>query len=359
MWTNFRAKSNKIPSVVILLSGKVRENELDKIFISLSLEFFPVLSLKEDHPFIFSSHLFLSLFTLCIIFTVSFRTKEYYTWYQRVRSNQDFGIFSTLFTRFFTRIVPYFSKYKIQSQNSEENFVKRMSSYSHYSPSFFSSPSSPYSSSVSWWRRSSPSCSPDELTAIIVSPRGCYEVPCDPYNEVFPNIYIGDGTTALCTSLLRSIGVTHVLNAACGKDRSLNLINTSKGFYRESGIKFLGIEAYDMPSFCLSPFFREAADFIDDAIQNKGSQTKCSFPTSISMFSPLPTSLSLFSHYFLSFHIAFFQLRNSSWRNKNGQNDFWSCSFEHSVMLFILLMVFQIYKCVMFVSPLSLSPITK
>lgn len=167
-----------------------------------------------------------------------------------------------------------------------------MSSYNsqHSFPSFFSSSatSSPYySSSVSWWRRSSPSCSPDELTAIIVGPRGCYEIPSDPYNEVFPNIYIGDGTTALCTSRLRSIGVTHVLNAACGKDRSLNLINTSKGFYRESGIKFMGIEAYDMPSFCLSPFFREAADFIDDAIQNKGSNTNSLSPVSRFLSPPL------------------------------------------------------------------------
>lgn len=176
--------------------------------------------------------------------------------------------------------------------------MKRMSSYSfQHTPSFFSSPStsSPYySSSVSWWRRSSPSCSPDELTAIIVGPRGCYEVPSDPYNEVFPNIYIGDGTTALCTSRLRSIGVTHVLNAACGKDRSLNLINTSKGFYRESGIKFMGIEAYDMPSFCLSPFFREAADFIDDAIQNKGSNTDSAVSCFLPFFLPNNLTFSCF-----------------------------------------------------------------
>lgn len=171
-----------------------------------------------------------------------------------------------------------------------------MSSYSHYSPSlsssYFSSSTTRSSSPIAWWRRSSPSCSPCELTAIILGPKGCYEVPCDPYNEVFPNIYIGDGTTALCTSLLRSIGVTHVLNAACGKDRSLNLINTSKGFYRESGIKFLGIEAYDMPSFCLSPFFKEAADFIDDAIQNRGSN-----PSLVFMF--------IASLYPLHFHSSF------------------------------------------------------
>lgn len=153
--------------------------------------------------------------------------------------------------------------------------------YTPYKSRFSSKSSSSYTppSSASWWRMKSESCSPDELTGIIISPKGWYEVPCDPYNEVFPSIYIGDGTTALCTSLLRSLGVTHVLNAACGKERSLNLINTSSRFYRESGIQFLGIEAYDMPSFYLFPYFKQAADFIDDAVQNNGTHAS-TFPSS-------------------------------------------------------------------------------
>jgi len=122
-----------------------------------------------------------------------------------------------------------------------------------------------------WWRRTTPSCSPDELSQIIVAPSGgYYQLPTDPFNEVFPGIYIGDGTTALCTSLLKRLGVTDVLNAACGKDRHLNLINTSQGFYREAKIRFLGIEALDMSSFRLYPFFEEAAEFIQEALQRGG-----------------------------------------------------------------------------------------
>lgn len=144
-----------------------------------------------------------------------------------------------------------------------------MSSSSYMSHTTFYPRPSP---AIPWWRKVISSCTPDELTAIIIAPRGCYEVPTEPYNEVFPNIFLGDGTTALCTSRLKFLGITHVLNAACGKDRSLNMINTTTGFYRESGIKFLGIEAYDMTSFYLSPYFREAADFIDDAIRSGGME---------------------------------------------------------------------------------------
>lgn len=77
-------------------------------------------------------------------------------------------------------------------------------------------------------------------------------------------------TTALCCQLLKKLGVTHVLNAACGKDKSLSLINTSQNFYREAGIKFLGVEAYDITGFHLYPFFEEAAEFIHEAIQRQG-----------------------------------------------------------------------------------------
>ena len=133
------------------------------------------------------------------------------------------------------------------------------SSYSYASPSSSS------------WRRPAPvSCTPEELTDIITAPRGVYEIPTDPYNEVYPGIILGDGTTALCAMKLRSIGVTHVLNTAWGRDRSFGLINTSKNFYKAAGIQFYGIEAIDVPSFSLKRFFQETADFIDEALLSGG-----------------------------------------------------------------------------------------
>ncbi|RWS30232.1 dual specificity protein phosphatase 3-like isoform X1 [Leptotrombidium deliense] len=122
-----------------------------------------------------------------------------------------------------------------------------------------------------WWRTYTPSCSPEELMLILTLPSGGrLELPTDPYNEVVPNIYIGDGTTALCVSHLKRLRVTHVLNAACGKDKSLYMINTSESFYKESGIKFMGIEALDMSTFHLLPHFFKAAEFIHNAIENNG-----------------------------------------------------------------------------------------
>lgn len=73
-------------------------------------------------------------------------------------------------------------------------------------------------------------------------------------------------TTALCLSLLRGLGITHVVNASCGKDRSLSLVNTSPEFYRSSGIDFLGIEALDLSIFPLYKHFNESSDFIHEAL---------------------------------------------------------------------------------------------
>lgn len=61
-----------------------------------------------------------------------------------------------------------------------------------------------------------------------------------------------------------------MVNTACGKNKSLSLVNTSEGFYKESGIKFLGIEAFDMSTFLISPYFDSAANFIEEAVKNHG-----------------------------------------------------------------------------------------
>lgn len=115
------------------------------------------------------------------------------------------------------------------------------------------------------------SCTIRELMDILKAPGGGhYVLPTDPYNEVYPNIYIGDASTAMCTGVLNRLGVTHVLNAAQGTERDYGFVNTNAGFYRHSGIHFLGIPALDMMSFHLEPYFEEAANFIHDALTNNG-----------------------------------------------------------------------------------------
>lgn len=111
----------------------------------------------------------------------------------------------------------------------------------------------------------------DELCRLLC-PRGRLELPREPYNEVYPGVLLGDGPTALCVGMLRRLGVTHVLNAACGRDASLCLVNTGPALYRAAGIRFLGIEALDMVGFRLDRFFDEAAEFIDSALAEPGGR---------------------------------------------------------------------------------------
>lgn len=122
-----------------------------------------------------------------------------------------------------------------------------------------------------YWRSQLQACTVDELLQIITAPSGGYYVlPKDPYNEVYPQIYISDGPTALCTNLLKRMGITHVLNAAMGKEKELCLINTSPAFYKHVGIKFHGVEALDHVCFHLDNYFEEAANFIQDGVESKG-----------------------------------------------------------------------------------------
>lgn len=61
---------------------------------------------------------------------------------------------------------------------------------------------------------------------------------------------------------LQAHHITHVLNAADGKFN----VNTGPSFYRDTKITYHGVEAFDMPSFNLSPFFYPAANFIKNAL---------------------------------------------------------------------------------------------
>ncbi|GBM26108.1 Dual specificity protein phosphatase 3 [Araneus ventricosus] len=119
-------------------------------------------------------------------------------------------------------------------------------------------------------RREIPLCTPGELLDIIRTPAGYYALPTDPWNEVYPGIFLSDAPTAMCTSLLKRMGITHVLNAAQGKEKNCGQVNTWPGFYTQSGIQFLGVPAFDNIVFRLHPYFEEAAVFIDEALKSGG-----------------------------------------------------------------------------------------
>nr|XP_060625110.1 dual specificity phosphatase 29 [Anolis sagrei ordinatus] len=84
-------------------------------------------------------------------------------------------------------------------------------------------------------------------------------------NEVWPNLYIGDEKTALDRYSLEKAGFTHILNAAHGRWN----VDTGPEYYSDMNIEYHGVEADDLPTFNLSPFFYSAAEFIHTALQNE------------------------------------------------------------------------------------------
>jgi len=67
---------------------------------------------------------------------------------------------------------------------------------------------------------------------------------------------------------MKSIGVTHIVN--CSQGTSYNQINTDAAYYRDAGIGFHGIKANDISSYDMTPNFRTAAEFIDQALTADG-----------------------------------------------------------------------------------------
>ncbi|BES91208.1 phosphatase [Nesidiocoris tenuis] len=87
-------------------------------------------------------------------------------------------------------------------------------------------------------------------------------------NEVYPNIFISDETTARSKGYLQSIGITHVVNAAEG--HLMGFVNTSSQFYQGSGITYKGINLADLSMADASKYFKEVANFIDNALNSGG-----------------------------------------------------------------------------------------
>uniref|UniRef100_A0A8C5U3H4 Dual specificity protein phosphatase n=1 Tax=Malurus cyaneus samueli TaxID=2593467 RepID=A0A8C5U3H4_9PASS len=85
-------------------------------------------------------------------------------------------------------------------------------------------------------------------------------------DQVWPNIYLGDAKTTL-----QSLNITHILNAADGPYN----INTGAKYYADLQIQYYGIEAFDEPSFNLSVFFYDAANFICKALNSSGVFVHC------------------------------------------------------------------------------------
>ena len=78
---------------------------------------------------------------------------------------------------------------------------------------------------------------------------------------------------------LKSIGITHILNAA--KGIKFTQIDTNADYYKADNITFFGIEAVDNADFKIDQYFTTAAEFIAQALESSESEFCCSYVTYI------------------------------------------------------------------------------
>lgn len=96
-------------------------------------------------------------------------------------------------------------------------------------------------------------------------------IPAEPrenFNEVYPGILLGNYFIAKNKDELKRKGVTHIVN--CAQGTKFNQINTDEEYFSDTDIRFLGLQALDIERFSMNKFFQPAADFIDEALANKG-----------------------------------------------------------------------------------------
>ncbi|CAG7836178.1 unnamed protein product [Allacma fusca] len=125
------------------------------------------------------------------------------------------------------------------------------------------------------WRKiiDKDSTSVDDLRD-IVSDR--WSRPRNPFDEVFPGIFLGDASAALCMSILVREGIGFVVNAADSCSRCLagrncgTCVRTRQAFYNVGNIQLKAIAALDEVGFPLYWYFNEATEFIDNALATGG-----------------------------------------------------------------------------------------
>ncbi|XP_078700358.1 uncharacterized protein LOC144927093 isoform X15 [Branchiostoma floridae x Branchiostoma belcheri] len=147
------------------------------------------------------------------------------------------------------------SKYSSRLSTSSHPTANTSSSYGRYSSGEYASTSATSKSSSGGY------CTADDLSECLRGGVGAY-ISHTSYNEVFPNIFIGDQVFAREKHRLKAFGVTHVLNACHGP-----WCGTGADHYRDVGIHYKGIRAMDHENFNLMPYFHEAADYVHHALR--------------------------------------------------------------------------------------------
>ncbi|XP_078700357.1 uncharacterized protein LOC144927093 isoform X14 [Branchiostoma floridae x Branchiostoma belcheri] len=149
------------------------------------------------------------------------------------------------------------SKYSSRLSTSSHPTANTSSSYGRYSSGEYASTSATSKSSSGGY------CTADDLSECLRGGVGAY-ISHTSYNEVFPNIFIGDQSAAAGISNLHIAGVTHVLNAAEGLGGG-----NYAAAYKASGIEYLGIRASDCEAYDITTHFTKCVKFIDEGCRQE------------------------------------------------------------------------------------------
>jgi len=84
------------------------------------------------------------------------------------------------------------------------------------------------------------------------------------YNKVCKGIILANGETAVSTDVLKSLGVTHLLNAA---EEHVQVSPTKLAVV---GIQYHGFHVDDLPESNISRYFKCTTDFINSAVSSGG-----------------------------------------------------------------------------------------
>lgn len=95
-------------------------------------------------------------------------------------------------------------------------------------------------------------------------------LPQNNFDEILPQLLLGDQFLGVDPKRCVEKGVTHVLNAAQGS--KFGNVNTNESMFIPFNIKFMGVPAQDTMGFNLSAYFTSATQFIANALEDSNSK---------------------------------------------------------------------------------------
>ncbi|XP_062851446.1 dual specificity protein phosphatase 13A family protein [Trichomycterus rosablanca] len=123
-------------------------------------------------------------------------------------------------------------------------------------------------------------------------------------DEVWPGLFLGDRVMSQDRYSLWRLGITHVLNASHGRESSDDFYGTTVQYY--------GVNADDLPTFNISPFFYPSAQFIHQALSTAGGKVFVHCAVGVSRSAALVLAYLMIHHSF-SLVDAILKVKETRW----------------------------------------------